>query len=706
MDENRFYFGTSNGLVGFNPLQIISQEAQSPSLYIADFKLFNKIVEPGKSNVLTHHINHTDKLILENKENYISFVINCIDYNINRIIPYKCIYQLENFNDNWYELNSASNEIIFTQLTTGNYKLHIRLQNDNGMILTERTIDIKIKPPFLLSTPMLTLYILILIIIIGWIRHIVRKRHTTKELIAKVKRENDEITRINAMKLDFFTFISHEFKTPLAIISTLQDEVLPPTFNSDDDAAIFKRNIKRLEYLINQLMEFRNMESEHTSIDLKKYDIVPFLKGIYDAFAPLYKQKEIDHQFICDTDTLPMLFDTDKMEMLIGNLLSNVAKHTQQAGQCYMKITTTNSHLTVDIFNSGECLTEEQKTAIFQPYNRTNIYSNSGIGLAIVNSIAKLLNIRVSVIAIENEGNIFRTEIPIIQNDNIEISSTNNHTNIVDRIIDDTRYFSQQTGAIEPENEIKNQFQILVVDNDNDTKTILKKKLQKYFHILTASSGKEALLLLKSQNVDIVISDIIMPEIDGYELCKTIKGNTNTKHVPVILITSDLSAEAKIKGFQSGADAFLSKPISIQELLLRLDNILKNKNVLRAYYSNFNQLSVEPEAVNNADEAFIHEVTEYIYTHLNDAELSIQQLAQHVSISRTQLYLNIKRLTGYTPSQFMLNIKMKEAKKLIQNTDMTSSEISYKLGYCNPNHFSRQFKEYYGSSPSEFRKQS
>ena len=706
MDENRFYFGTSNGLVGFNPLQIISQEAQSPSLYIADFKLFNKIVEPGKSNVLTHHINHTDKLILENKENYISFVINCIDYNINRIIPYKCIYQLENFNDNWYELNSASNEIIFTQLTTGNYKLHIRLQNDNGMILTERTIDIKIKPPFLLSTPMLTLYILILIIIIGWIRHIVRKRHTTKELIAKVKRENDEITRINAMKLDFFTFISHEFKTPLAIISTLQDEVLPPTFNSDDDAAIFKRNIKRLEYLINQLMEFRNMESEHTSIDLKKYDIVPFLKGIYDAFAPLYKQKEIDNQFICDTDTLPMLFDTDKMEMLIGNLLSNVAKHTQQAGQCYMKITTTNSHLTVDIFNSGECLTEEQKTAIFQPYNRTNIYSNSGIGLAIVNSIAKLLNIRVSVIAIENEGNIFRTEIPIIQNDNIEISSTNNHTNIVDRIIDDTRYFSQQTGTIEPENEIKNQFQILVVDNDNDTKTILKKKLQKYFHILTASSGKEALLLLKSQNVDIVISDIIMPEIDGYELCKTIKGNTNTKHVPVILITSDLSAEAKIKGFQSGADAFLSKPISIQELLLRLDNILKNKNVLRAYYSNFNQLSVEPEAVNNADEAFIHEITEYIYTHLNDAELSIQQLAQHVSISRTQLYLNIKRLTGYTPSQFMLNIKMKEAKKLIQNTDMTSSEISYKLGYCNPNHFSRQFKEYYGSSPSEFRKQS
>ena len=331
------------------------------------------------------------------------------------------------------------------------------------MILTERTIDIKIKPPFLLSTPMLTLYILILIIIIGWIRHIVRKRHTTKELIAKVKRENDEITRINAMKLDFFTFISHEFKTPLAIISTLQDEVLPPTFNSDDDAAIFKRNIKRLEYLINQLMEFRNMESEHTSIDLKKYDIVPFLKGIYDAFAPLYKQKEIDHQFICDTDTLPMLFDTDKMEMLIGNLLSNVAKHTQQAGQCYMKITTTNSHLTVDIFNSGECLTEEQKTAIFQPYNRTNIYSNSGIGLAIVNSIAKLLNIRVSVIAIENEGNIFRTEIPIIQNDNIEISSTNNHTNIVDRIIDDTRYFSQQTGTIEPENEIKSQFQILVV---------------------------------------------------------------------------------------------------------------------------------------------------------------------------------------------------------------------------------------------------
>lgn len=705
--DRNIYFGTSNGLIGFNPAEVISQENKEPSLYVAELKLFDKPVVPGASSILKKHINHTEALVLENKDHFLSFVVNCIDYDPGRSTPYRCLYQLENFDNNWYEINPASNEIVFTRLPTGSYKLHIRLQAESGEVLDGKTIAIRIKPPVWLSAPMIMLYVVIFLGLMWWLRRVIRKRQNTRELIEKVKRESDEISKLNAMKLDFFTYISHEFKTPLAIISTLQNEILPFSTNEDDDAEIFKRNIKRLEYLISQLMEFRNMESQHASVSLKQYDMIPFLRGIYEAFVPLYKQKEIAHEFVTDIDSLPMLMDADKIEMLVGNLLSNVSKHTQQGGRFYIKAFMQEDTLVIDVFNSGECLTEEQKTAIFQPYNKTNIsslYSNSGIGLAIVNSIAKLLDIHLSVIAVENEGNIFRAEIPVVRGGNNEVNHKTEHTNIVDRIIDNTMYFEDQSGMLNTEAEVRNPFQILVVDNDNDTKKILKKKLQEYFHVLTASNGKEALLLLKSQNVDVVISDIIMPEMDGYELCKSIKGNSKTKHIPVILITSDLSAEAKIKGFQSGTDAFLHKPISIQELLLRLENILKNKHVLRAYYSGFSPVEMEHKEVNNADETFIRELTEYINDHLSDSELSVQQLAQHVNISRTQLYLNIKRLTEQTPSQFVLNIKMAQARKMILNTNMTSSEISYKLGYCNPNHFSRQFKEFYGASPSEFRK--
>lgn len=705
--EGDIYLGTSNGLICFNPTQIISQEKEEPVLYIADFKLFDKTVEPGTSSLLKKHINHTDELVLKHKENFLSFVVNSIDYNPARSTPYRCLYRLDNFDNNWYEINPASNEIIFTRLNTGRYKLHIRLQAETGEVLDEKTIAIRIKPPLWLSIPMIILYVLIFFALIWWIRRVLKRRQATRELIEKVKRESDEDTRLNAMKLDFFTYISHEFKTPLAIISTLQNEILPYSENVDDDTEIFKRNIKRLEYLISQLMEFRNMESQHASISLKQYDMIPFLRGIYEAFVPLYKQKEILHEFTTEIDSLPMMIDADKIEMLVGNLLSNVSKHTQQGGRFYIKISLNDEKLVIDAFNSGECLTEEQKTAIFQPYNKTDtssLYSNSGIGLAIVNSIAKLLDIDLSVIAIENAGNIFRVEIPIVEGKGDESNSEVTHTKIVDRIIDNTMYFEEQSSVSEMEEETRNPFQILLVDNDHDTKKIIKKKLQEYFHVLTASNGKEALLLLKSQNVDVVISDIIMPEMDGYELCKAIKGNSKTKHIPVILITSDLSAESKIKGFQAGTDAFLHKPINIQELLLRLENILKNKHVLRTYYSSFGQLNMEEMEVNNADETFIKELTDYIHDHLSDSELSVQQLAQHVNISRTQLYLNIKRLTEQTPSQFVLNIKMAQAKRMILNTNMTSSEISYKLGYCNPNHFSRQFKEFHGTSPSEFRK--
>jgi len=704
--DKTIYFGTTDGLLSFNPQDITPQEKKAPELYISDFKLFKNSVTPGETHILEKHINNTTKLTLNNNQNFISFTVASVDFNTDEGVSYKCMYMLENFDNNWYEVNPASNEIIFTGLSTGKYMLHIQLTSEEEEVLASKGIEIVVKPPFMLSWYMIILYAAIFVIVLWLITRFVKRQRLTIEIIDQAKRKQEELTKLNALKLDFFTYISHEFKTPLAIISTLQEEIISNSSELDSDINIFKRNVKRLEYLINQLMDFRNMESQHASVEYGKYDIIPFIEGIYESFTLLYKQKRIEHQFITEISSLPMMFDADKMEKLIGNLLSNTFKHTQQGGKCYLKIVREEDKLVIDIYNSGVCFTNEQKVVIFQPYYRTNTsstYPNSGMGLAIVNSIAKLLNIELDVIAVENEGNIFRIRIPVIQDDSIEISPSSMQNKIVNQIIDNTMYIEEQTNYF-TENS-STTFQLLIVDNDTDTRKMLKRKLQDHFRILIASTAKEALQLLKSQNMDLIISDIYMSEMDGYSFCKEVKGNPLTQHIPVFLITSESSAEAKIKGFQSGADAFLRKPINIQELILRIDNMLRRKNVLRNYYSGINQSIIEKTEVNNTDEIFIKDLTEYIYSNLSDPDLSVHRLVQHFNISRTQLYFNIKRLTDQTPSQFILNIKMARAKQLLLSTELTSSEISYKLGYCNPNHFSRQFKEFYHISPSIFRKQ-
>lgn len=703
--DGRIYFGTTDGLIHFHPQELIIQEKRNPVLYISDFLLSRNAVAPGASELLQKHINHTTHMTLDSHQNSISFRLSFIDFPPDGSIPLQCVYRLEGVDHDWNELNPASPEISYAGLRGGKYVFNAQIITEAGESIASKRIELYIKPPFLLRWYMILFYFLLLCGIIGFIDTYFARQRETKEIINRSKREQEELTRLNAMKLDFFTFISHEFKTPLSIISTLQNEIIPDSNETDSDVSIFKRSVKRLEFLINQLMDFRNMDSGHTSVKREQYDAISFIRETFEAFIPLYKQKEIAYRFESEIETLPMLFDSDKLEMLFGNLLSNTVKHTREGGNCHLKIRREGDELVVDIFNSGTCLSEEQKVAIFQPYYRTDSsgeYPNSGIGLALVNSIVQLLDINLTVLPIKNEGNLFRLRMPISRNDEIQMSAGPSRKDIVNRIIDNTLYIEEQTNLLNEYSQASSL--VLIVDNDSDTRKMLRKKLQERFQILTAASAKDALLLLKSHHPDVIISDVFMPEIDGFEFCRRIKNNPQLHHIPVFLITSDISGEIRLKGIQAGADIFLQKPLNIQELTLHINNIVKRKNVLRDFYAGFQPLNIDQSEVNNADEIFIKKLTGYINDNLSNPDLSVQQLVEHTNISRTKLYLNVKRLTGLTPSQLILDKKMEQARQLLHSTSLTASEISYRLGYCSPNHFSRQFKEYYRLSPGEFRK--
>ncbi|WP_418698189.1 hybrid sensor histidine kinase/response regulator transcription factor [Bacteroides sp.] len=700
------YFGAAEKFLKFDPAQMVSRTHTPPVLHLSAFKLFNVPVEAGESSILKTHIDNTEKIVLENKQNFISFSVTCIDYNRDQpLVPYRIVYQLKNYDDNWYSVNPASNEISFTGLTTGTYLLNIRMETEKGDVLGSKTIEIKICLPLWLKPYMILLYIVLLGIVAYVVYSFLRKQRKAKELVMQSKREQAEMAKLNTMKLDFFTSISHEFQRPLDIISTLQNDLLPADAEPDSESNIFKRNVKRLQYLIDQLMDFRNIESQHTPVRIGKYDLVSFLNDIYETFTPLFRQKGVAHEFITDTDSLSVLFDSDKFEMLIGNLLSNAFEHTYSGGKCYLKITHRDEVIIIDVFNSGECLTEEQKTAIFQPYGNIqseNVYSNGGIGMSIVDSIVKLLNINLSVVTVENEGNIFRIEMPLCEDDNIETISPK--IRIVNQIVDNTIYVEEQASFIGGGGKDGSLFQVLIVEDDADIKKILKKKLQNSYRVLLAANCGEALLILRSQSVDMVISSTAA-QVCGLELCKAIKENEKTNHIPVLLVSSEFTPESKILAFRSGADAFVQKPINLQELQLRMSNMLKNKNVLRSYYSHLDRGNVKEQSLNNADEVFLKTLTDYVLSHLGDPELSIAQLSKHLNISRTLLYMNVKRIADQTPSAFILQMKMSQAHEMLLNTNLTVAEISDKLGYCNANHFSRQFKEFYNESPSKFRKQ-
>ncbi len=700
--EGEICFGTTNGLVCFWPAKLESDLRQQPTLFISGLKLFNKPVEIG-GDVLKFPVNDTHEITLAHKQTFLTFEVSVIDYDIFRTAPYSCRYRLENFDDNWYELGPQG-EITYTGLPTGRYGLSVRLVSDDGEVLAEKRIALRVRPPVLLSGWMIALYALVLGLVVWQFVRLVRRQRHARALVEQARRERETRNRLNAMKLDLFSCISYEFKTPLSVISTLQDSVLPPSDgDAGSDPAIFRRNIERLDFLVNQLLDFRNIESRNISVSIRKYDLVPFLSNIYETFVPLYNRKQITHSFHSDVESLPMLFDAAKMEMLLGNLLGNSFKSVQPGGESTLKLSFDGRQAVIELFNSGSCLTEEQRQAIFQPYNSAGL-PNSGIGLALVKSVARLFDIRLSVEPVPQRGNVFRVEMAVGQDDGAEPERPDAATGIVERIVDNTSYFEDVSQPRFLDAEGHRKFRILLVENDADSKRVLEKRLQKHFHVSSAATGDEALLLLKSQSIDVVISDMQLADTNGFDLCGMIKNSNRTRHIPVILESFELSGENRIRALQCGADAMFQKPINLQELFLRLSNLLRTKDVLRDYYMTAGHVGITTPELNNTDERFILSMTDYIHAHLDDPALSVNELARYANISRTQLYLSIKRLTDRTPSEFILQIKMREAAKWLQTTAMTASEISYKLGYCNPNHFSRQFKEYYGASPGEYRR--
>ncbi len=556
-------------------------------------------------------------------------------------------------------------------------------------------------------------YTILAIISIFLIYRFNKIRNREKMTLNIEKIEKEKLQELHQHKLNFFTYISHEFKTPLTIILSSLDSFFSGDKLSDrfaNHAIVIKRNVLRLQFLINQLMDFRKIETDHAKINLQYANVVPFLKELFDAFTALFKRKNLEYIFIATHDTLNIPFDPDKIEKIVSNLLSNAFKYTPEHGEITLKIDYTEEdnvpNLLITVSDTGIGMSDEQLNKVFDLFYKIETnqqeYYGSGIGLTLTRSLVKYLNGSISFKSRLGEGSCFTVKLPCVEcPENQEPAPS--HVTPEKRTINN---FLAQSVLINKNKEISvsnSDFEILFLEDNKDLLKFLQDHFKHKYRVNTATNGMEALELIRENIPDLIVTDLMMPEVDGISLCKKLKSDFEYCHIPVIMLTAKSDIEARIESLEVGADIYLSKPFLLSELELHIHNILTSRSNLKKHFIRFGNISVE-HPLKNKDHQFIEKTSSIILDNIDNPEFGVQMLTKKLGVGRTLLHTKLKQILDLSATEFINTVRIKEAQKLLVNEpEFTISEIAYKVGFSDPNYFSRTFKKIFNSSPTDFR---
>lgn len=722
--QGMIYLGSINGACCFQPEEIIMDKTENfPKIIFSDFKIHNNSIVPGEDAPLKQAIDYTSDIVLRHNENSVSFEFKYIDFGIFMPNSFVCEYRLDNEDAEWI---TAGNPQVcnYSKLAPGKYTFKTRVVDNDGNTLEARTIRFRIKPHILLSPGFYLIYTLLGLAMLFLILKIYRNRMNDKLALQIEQIEKQNLETINRHRINFFTYISHEFKSPLTILLAILEDIEKSGNErriSSQETEIITHNTRRLIFLINQLMEFRSIETNHEKMNYIKGDIINFCNKIFEMFIPLFRQNGLRHEFRSSHPTFITTFDNDKIEKIISNLLSNAVKHSipmenEVSVSFNVLIDEERQTLTFSCHNKGSYISKEQRETILQPFFKTEAtkaYSyNNGIGLALVKELVDLLKGEIVIDSDMEKGTTFTVTMPFVSEiAEIEVSPIESvNTKNTSEIIGNTIYDVKNLIQIQNENgsgstsDNQRTYTILIVDDDVEMGQMLKSRLKGGYHIKRANNGLEALEIVKDTDIDMIICDIFMPGMNGFEVCLRIKGNAKTKHIPVILMTSEDSKESEIKGLQMGADEYLRKPFSIEELNLRITNLLNSKRSIKEYYNSISHNIETGGNSSNKDENFINQLTNLIVENMTDSSLNVDFLADNMNISRTKLYMRLKGITGMSATEFINKVKIDIAMEKLMNDESSINEIAWRSGYNSPNYFSRIFRKYAGCSPSEFMK--
>ena len=647
LDDGSIVVGKVDGLVSFSPSELLSESVRGHVLFVdrdtkATFRL------PFSQKVFSAHV-MTDRY----------------DYPVRPVFEYS-------LGGEW--IGVEGNLVTLTNLYPGSYDLVVRIA---GTDTVSEPLHLVVEPPFWRSLPAILIYVLALLGLVGLLALAFMRREREKFHIRQLEEDSRRTEEVFQMKERFFTNVSHDLRTPLTLIISPLDEMVSAETDPAKKSSLqmISRNANRLLGLVNQLLDFRKSEMAAQNLSLEDGDVVQFLRETCDSFGQISEGRDIPLSFFSTEETLSMAFDRDKLGKVMMNLLSNAFKFTPDGGRVEVFLYRTGGTLEIRVCDTGIGIPDSEKSNIFKRFYQVgNSTQGTGIGLSLVHDFVSLHGGEVSVHDNIGGGSVFVVKLPIRQ-----------HT------------VSETESLVEE--EVRDLPAVLVVDDSADFREFMSNSLRLQYRVLQAENGEQALQMINDEAPDLVLSDVMMPVMDGNELCQRIKSDPLTTNIPVILLTAKAGTESVVEGLKTGADDYVTKPFNMTVLLLRIGKLIERTRLKKS-----GLLDPTPEeiVITPVDEQLVGKAVQYVEDRMSDPQLSVEDLASHMGMARVTLYKKLLQITGKAPLEFIRTVRMKRAAQLLRESQMRVSEIAYSVGYNNPKIFAKHFKDEFGMLPSTY----
>ena len=720
--DNEIIIGGINGINTFYPNKITSSDVK-PNTVITDFYLFNKKVsvdqenENGQDAPLKKSIALTDSIFLAPKQNSLGFEFSAMIYNAPEKIRYA--YMLEGFDQEWNYTDSKNRRANYTNLGYGNYTFKVKSTNNDGLWEDQpKQVFITIKTPFYYTTLAFVMYGLLSLLAILFFINYTAKRSATKRKILLEKQHNQKVRQLEEFRTRFFINISHDLRTPLTLIGSpleivMKEKELKPEVKNY--LSIVQRNVNKLKGMIEELLEARKLETTKPSPKPQNLDIISFIKKESSLFEHSIKDKGIALNIASEEAFMNISFDPSMMSKVVFNMLSNALKHTNEGAininiskvsnqsVAQLKNAQHSNFVKIKIQDSGDGIEKSDLDMIFERFYQGQEESSKGYGIGLSHS-KDLIEAHDGIIEVESEkgvGTTFSIYIPTPKNP----FDTQQEKPLILDTQDIKKETLPQIAEVEKiaaeSSATPKAIKILLVEDNVDLRNFIGNELSKVYQVFTAVDGENGLELANEHFPDLIISDIMMPKMNGIDFCKEIKSNIKTSHIPVILLTAKVNKETKYQGLEIGADDYITKPFEMEYLLLRIKNLLQNRERLRKMFKLNSSLEPTAVTVTSLDEKFLSTLMAEIEKGIPDSEFTITALEKELGMSHSSFYKKIKSLTGQSAKELVSNMRIKRAIQILEDTDdIRISEVAFMVGFSDPKYFSKCFKEYYGQSPS------
>jgi signal transduction histidine kinase/DNA-binding response OmpR family regulator/ligand-binding sensor domain-containing protein len=692
LSDGRLIFGSASGALVFHPDSLKTDTVQA-RIALTEFQLFNKPLSPGPNSPLSTIISRTHSIHLSHYQNDIALTFAATLFK--NTATYRYRYRLTPLEKEWVEAG-ARNTAYYTELEPGKYHFEVQTANAAGQwIESGRKLQLTISKPWWETWAARFVYVALLFVLIWIIYRILLQRAEAKRL-----------RELDALKTRLYTNITHEFRTPLTLILGLADQLKTNTSKQVQGATeVIERNGRQLLRMVNHLLELAKLDSGNLPLEPVQDDVIPYLKYLVDSFQSLATQKKIQLRFSSSPDQLILDFDPEKLQQIVSNLISNALKFTPENGEVELWLFQKNAGLyTIRITDTGVGIEQEELERIFDRFyqadsSMTRKAEGTGVGLSLTKELIRLMGGTISVESKLEKGATFTIQLPISNKAPIQPAGTPlrqfpNGERLTESPIPESPAQAEDARPM-----------ILIVEDNADVRNYIRACLQEFYRVEESANGLEGFQMAQSLVPDLIISDIMMPQLDGFELCRKVKQTELTGHIPVVLLTAKTDETSRLLGLELGAEAYLPKPFSKAELLIRIKKLLELRQQLKKVYQQM-ILQSPPETNEKSDpgQLFLQRVRQIIEEQLEENVVSVQELATQLGMGRTQLHRKFTQMTEYSPSRFIRLVQIQKARYLIEKTDHPVASVAYKCGFSDPDYFSKVFKQETGNTPSKHRK--